>query len=429
MCARSGRAGRSYNGGVSTPTPLALYVHIPFCETKCPYCDFNTYAGIETLMPGYVDALAHEIAQWGAWLGRPLLGSVFFGGGTPSYLPGADLARLMDAVRAAFELSGEAETTIEANPGDCTAGQLAAMRLAGFNRISIGVQSFDDPELRLLGRRHSAAQARQAVEGAREAGFDNVSVDLMLGLPNQTLDAWQRSIDEASALDVGHVSVYALTLEPGTPMDADVRAGRTSEPDPDLAADMYLLTQRSLASAGFEQYEISNWARPGRSSRHNLIYWRSQPYLGVGPGAHSYLFGAAPLDALGPYGTRFANLKPPRAYIDRVTAWEPAHAVSPEALRVAAAIETADELSAATATAETMMMGLRLNAGVSDREFRRRFGVGIAEEFPEAVAECVELGLLTWHRDRLRLTEGARLLGNEAFGRFVAAPSANPRSM
>ena len=414
----TGRVGRRpYNGVVSTP--LALYVHIPFCETKCPYCDFNTYAAIEPLMPSYVDALAHEIAAWGAWLGRPALTSIFFGGGTPSYLPPEHLARLTSAIGAAFAWPDGIEATAEANPGDCTPKQLRAMRAAGFDRLSIGVQSFDDGELRLLGRRHSADDARAAVRGARAAGFANLSIDLMLGLPRQPLDSWARSIDEAAALDVDHVSVYALTLEGGTPMEADVARGALPEPDADLAADMYLLAQERLGAAGFEQYEISNWAKPGRASRHNLAYWEGRPYLGVGPGAHSHLLG----DALGPHGVRFANLRSPRTYIERVSAWQPAGAVSASALASAGAVETAEALSEATAAGETMMMGLRLNEGVSDAAFRKRFGAGIAERFPGPVAECLELGLLEWHGDRLRLTEPGRLLGNEAFGRFVAAAS------
>ena len=277
---------------------LALYVHIPFCESKCPYCDFNTYAGIEALMPPYVAALAREVEQWGAWLGRPTLASVFFGGGTPSYLPPNDLRRLMDAVRSAFDLQDDAEATAEANPGDCTPERLLAMRRAGFNRISIGVQSFDDAELAMLGRRHDAERAAQAVRDARKAGFDNLSLDLMFGLPEQSVATWARSVEEAIRLQTDHLSAYALTLESGTPLEADVRFGRTPEPDPDLAADMYLRAQTVLAAAGLQQYEISNWAAPGRESTHNLAYWRGRPYLGVGPGAHSYLYGVGALDGV-----------------------------------------------------------------------------------------------------------------------------------
>ncbi len=396
---------------------LALYVHIPFCESKCPYCDFNTYAGIEALMPSYVVALAREIEQWGAWLDRPTLASVFFGGGTPSYLPPDDLQRLMDAIRGAFNLPDAAEATAEANPGDCTPDRLLAMRLAGFNRISIGVQSFEDAELAMLGRRHDAARAAQAVHGARSAGFDNVSLDLMFGLPEQSVARWERSVEEAVRLETDHLSAYALTLEPGTPLEADVRLGRTPEPDADLAAEMYLRAQAMLAEAGMDQYEISNWAKPGRESTHNLAYWRSLPYLGVGPGAHSYLYDVGAVDD---FGVRFANLNPPRTYIGRVNGWTVAGTQTIDAIRAAAATGHCEAVSRRDAMAEAMMMGLRLNAGVADAAFRERFGEGIAEAFPGPTAECVDLGLLEWDGGALRLTEGGRLLGNEAFSRFVA---------
>ena len=465
-----------WNGG------LALYVHIPFCESKCPYCDFNTYAGIEALMPSYVAALAREIEQWGGWLGRPTLASVFFGGGTPSYLPPDDLRRLMRAIRAAFDLPDDAEATAEANPGDCTPERLLAMRRAGFNRISIGVQSFDDAELAMLGRRHDAERAARAVRDARKAGFDNLSLDLMFGLPEQSVATWARSVEEAVRLQTDHLSAYALTLEPGTPLEADVRIGRTPEPDPDLAADMYLRAQTVLAAAGLQQYEISNWAAPGRESTHNLAYWRGLPYLGVGPGAHSYLYGVGALDA---FGVRFANVNPPRVYIKRVNAWtlpslslegrgrratagegEPLSRHSREggnpgtraadgsrggaggsvaedalpfldadALAAAAATGYCEPVSRRDAMAETMMMGLRLNAGVADDVFRTRFGEGIADAFPGPTAECIDLGLLEWAGDALRLTEDGRLLGNEAFSRFVAGskeptqPSSGPQEM
>ena len=395
------------------PSALGLYVHIPFCLSKCPYCDFNTYAGVESLMPAYVKGLEREIELWGGWLGRPVLSSVFFGGGTPSYLPTRDIARLMRAVRSAFELAPDAEATIEANPGDCARERVHAMRLAGFNRISIGAQSFDDHELRMLGRRHSADRAVQAVAAARAAGFDNVSIDLMFGLPNQYLSSWEHSLQQAVELGPDHLSAYALTLEPGTPLEADVRLGRVPEPDPDLAAEMYALAQTTLAGAGLAQYEISNWAQPGRESVHNLAYWRSLPYLGVGPGAHSCLYGAA-----GPLGVRFATVKSPRAHLERVAAWTPKGPV--DAAGIAAIAGECDALDRPTAMSEVMMMGLRLNEGVGDAAFRARFGVGVADAFPKAAAECVELGLLEWSGGALRLTDAGRPLANEAFVRFVA---------
>jgi oxygen-independent coproporphyrinogen-3 oxidase len=411
----------------SGPPGLALYVHIPFCETKCPYCDFNTYAGIEALMPAYVDALAHEIAGWGKVLGAPPLRSVFFGGGTPSYLPTRDLTRLMHAVRSAFDLPDEAEVTVEANPGDTVRERLQSMRRAGFNRISIGVQSLDDNELRLLGRRHDADQAMQAVAAAREAGFANVSLDLIFGLPRQLVSSWEHTLREAIALAPDHLSAYALTLEGGTPMEVDVRLGRLADPDPDIGAEMYRLTQELLAGAGYAQYEISNWARPGRESTHNLAYWRSESYLGVGPGAHSYLWanGLPALGSLGPAGIRFANLKSPRLYVERAQAWTPGNADLSAALGTVPTVDEREALDEATAISDVLMMGLRLNLGVADAAFAARWGRGITEAVPEPLAECLVLGLLEWSGPALRLTEHGRLLANEAFERFVAAAAAS----
>ena len=324
----------------------------------------------------------------------------------------------METIRTAFLLPDEAEATLEANPGDCSPERLAAMRSAGFNRISIGVQSFDDAELAMLGRRHDAERAAQAVRDARSAGFDNVSIDLMFGLPGQPVVTWERSVEQAIRLSTDHLSAYALTLEPGTPLEADVRLGSTPEPDPDLAAEMYLLAQTMLADAGLRQYEISNWAKQGRESTHNLAYWRSLPYLGVGPGAHSYLYGTRGVDA---FGVRFANINPPRTYIGRVSAWQADGPLDTDTIATAAATGFCEPVSRRDAMAETMMMGLRLNAGVADASFRERFGEGIADAFPGPAAECIDLGLLEWAGGALRLTEQGRLLGNEAFSRFVAS--------
>ena len=405
----------------TTARPLALYVHIPFCETKCPYCDFNTYAGIENMMPAYVDALVNETTQWGVMLERPHVPTVFFGGGTPSYLPTADLVRLMVAINTAFSVSTDAEITLEANPGDLTPEHLTGMREAGFNRISIGVQSLDDGMLQVLGRRHDAAQAKAAALAARQAGFSNLSLDLMFGLPNQPVDVWRRTLEETLELAPDHLSVYGLTLEQGTPLEADVRLGRTPEPDIDVAADMYEMAIDMLPKAGYVQYEVSNWAKEGRRSRHNLTYWLNQPYLGVGPGAHSYLWGQTVLGTDG-HGMRLANLASPRAYMQRVRGWQVDGGDDAGDIAFAGAVDTADEIEAATAMRETMMMGLRLNDGVPDAEFSARFGRSIADVFPEALAECLEWGLVTWDGGSLQLTDSGRPLGNEVFQRFVTEP-------
>ena len=392
--------------------PIALYVHIPFCETKCPYCDFNTYAGIEALIPSYVEALRDEISLWGNLLGRPTVGTVFFGGGTPSYLSEGQLGSVMETARAAFDIVPGGEMTLEANPGDLTADKLSAYLDFGINRLSIGVQSLNDRLLEVLGRRHSAVEAVRACEMAVEAGFANLSVDLMYGLPYQSLEDWQQTLDGATRLSPPHISMYCLTLEEGTPMQQWVASGQVSEPDPDLAADMYLAAQSAMGDLGYRHYEISNWARPGFESQHNLTYWRNQPYLGVGPGAHSYL---------GRH--RFSNLRSPREYVRRqrqqgqVRPGRPVE-LEAKAIKGVPSVETVETIDRRLEMAETLMLGLRLDAGVGIEEFVGRFGVAPAQVYGETIAELDSLGLLETPDGRLRLTPKGRLLGNEVFTRF-----------
>ena len=392
--------------------PLSLYVHIPFCETKCPYCDFNTYAGIEPLIPEYVSALVHELSLWGKMLGRPEVATVFFGGGTPSYLPAGHVASILQTVRDCFALAPDSEVTLESNPGDFGEAKLAAYLERGVNRLSIGVQSLDDSLLRMLGRRHSAEQAVQAYAMALAAGFDNVSVDLMYGLPYQTEAAWRDTLRGVLEMEPPHVSAYCLTLEEGTPMHRWVDSGQVAEPDPDLAADMYEHTERAMESAGYRHYEISNWARDGYESRHNLTYWRNQPYLGVGPGAHSYL---------GSF--RFHNLRSPREYV-RSLQEAPAAAVSlagclsQQALRKVPVVEEVEPIDRPLEMAETLMMGLRLDVGVSIDEFAQRFDATPQRAYGDTIDELLSLGLLERAAGHLRLTPRGRILGNEVFARF-----------
>ena len=393
--------------------PRGLYVHIPFCQTKCPYCDFNTYARIEDLIPRYVDALQTEISLWGALLHHPPLETVFFGGGTPSYLPTNRIVAILEAIRGSFGVSVDAEISLEANPGDLTPAKLSALRRAGVNRLSIGVQSLDDKLLETLGRRHSAADARRSYHAAIDAGFDNVSIDLMYGLPYQTLQGWRDTLDGALSLGPPHVSMYCLTLEPGTPLAQWVQLGKVPEPDPDLAADMYELAEELMGQGGYRHYEISNWARPGFPSRHNLIYWRNQAFLGVGPGAHSYLGGF-----------RFANLKSPREYIERLDSRLPSPKASSSEREIIASVPVVDTVEAIgprLEMAETMMMGLRLDTGIISEDFARRFGRSPAEAYPDDVADLAALGLLETSDGALKLTPRGRMLGNEVFSRFLAA--------
>ena len=387
--------------------PEGLYVHIPFCATKCPYCDFNTYAGIEGQMGPYLAALRSEIELWGEVLGGPGLETVFFGGGTPSYLPEGSLGMLLDAVRGAFGLAGDAEITAEANPDDLHEEKVASLLEAGVNRLSIGVQSLDDDLLRLLGRRHSAREALEAFTTARSAGFDNVSIDLMYGLPDQTLEQWGATLTAALDMGPSHISMYCLTLEGGTPMERDAAAGRIPVPDGDLAADMYLAAEVKAAEAGLRHYEISNWAIPGRESRHNLVYWRNRPFLGVGPGAHSYLDGH-----------RFHNIRSPREYIRRLAPGEPGPRPGVRLFEGIPVVEAAEPVDRRLEMAETMMMGLRLDTGVDAGQFAARFGESPGESYGEIIDELEDDGLLETGSDRIVLTPRGRLLGNEVFSRF-----------
>ncbi len=408
---------------------IGIYVHIPFCETKCPYCDFNTYAGIESLIPDYVDVLITEIQRWTVVLPGWSSSTVFFGGGTPSYIPAEDIGRVMAALGEGFPLTDGAEVTLESNPGDMTLEKCKGWLEAGFNRVSMGVQSFDDGLLKMLGRRHTAAQAVVSFNLLREAGFTNRSLDLMFGLPDQSLEQWRDSLEKALALEPDHVSPYGLQLEAGTPLEADVRLGRRQKPDDDLGADMYLLAQEVLAAAGFRHYEISNWAKPGMESRHNLVYWQNGPYLGVGPGAHSSLFGH-----------RFANTRSPRWYMRSLGLHvddagplalsaspprrQPLPDSTPDAIRLMAddgPVDFVEETTPDLELAETMMMGLRLDTGVTEAAFRERFGKSLRDVFSGEIDALCDEGLLDEDATGIRLTKQGKLLGNDVFGRFVAA--------
>jgi oxygen-independent coproporphyrinogen-3 oxidase len=391
-------------------SPLGLYIHIPWCHTRCIYCDFNTYIdGEDSLKARYHAALLREIREAGAALGQPALHTIFFGGGTPTALAPEQLAELVRAARQSFALAPDAEVTVEANPGTLSMDYLRGLREGGINRLSLGVQSFRDEELRFLSRLHDAEAARQAVEQARAAGFDNLSLDLIFNLPRQTLPQWQESVNEALKLEPDHLSIYSLIVEPGTPLHRMVARGEATEPDDDVAADMYAWTVEALGAAGYGHYEISNWARlqgeadwetPKLASAHNLIYWRNQPYVGVGAGA----FGTV-------NGERWANVKRPQRYIEKV--------MEGAGLGMAREEKTYEQIDRDTELAEQMMLGLRLvREGVGAHDFEARFGLSLQEQYADAIHHGIERGLTEWvatpQGERLRLTKAGRFLANEA---------------
>jgi putative oxygen-independent coproporphyrinogen III oxidase len=281
-----------------------LYVHVPFCLTRCGYCDFNTYAGLDHLAGRYVDALAREAELWALeWRGTGFV-SMFFGGGTPTTLPSARLVKLLDELRALFDFEPRAEITSEANPDTVDERYLSVLLDAGVSRLSMGVQSFDPQVLAALERLHSPEAALRAFTAARRAGFTNVNLDLIYGAHGETLDSWEKTTQRAIELGPEHLSCYALTIEPATPLGRKVAAGLVPPPDSELQADMYELVCEALADAGYEHYEVSNWARPGYRCLHNMGYWEGRPYLGLGAGAHSYRGGV-----------RWWNLRPPQQYM------------------------------------------------------------------------------------------------------------------
>lgn len=395
-------------------TDVGLYLHIAFCETKCHYCDFNTYAGMADLIPRYLRSLAAQCASLPQAVPASIespgnrrfeISTIFFGGGTPSLVPAEDLERILGAIGGSAAIDPQLEITLEANPNDVFREYLRRLREIGFNRLSVGVQSFDDRMLRVLGRRHDAESAVNAFEWARAAGFDNVSLDLMFGLPGQSVDHWRQTLREATRLQPEHLSLYNLTLEESTPFHEWEARGTITLPTQDEQAEMYEIAMDVLDDSDYSQYEISNWARRDREdyrSRHNLRYWRNEPYIGLGAGAHSYYSGL-----------RFSMVRDPRRYVELVESGGPA-------------VDWTENIDPGLEMAETAMLGLRLNEGLSQREFHRRFGRRIVDVFPQAMERCVEGGLVTADDDRVRLTRRGRMLGNEVFASFLARGAAQP---
>jgi oxygen-independent coproporphyrinogen III oxidase len=402
----------------------SLYFHIPFCTHRCAYCDFNTYAGQEALIPTYVEALCNEIRLVAASATQRLPAhTVFFGGGTPSLLTPEQFEQILRTIHDHFDVcpsdpSGISETSLEANPGTVTPDSLQGLRQAGFNRISFGVQSAHPEELRQLERIHDFFDVIQSVKWARQAGFDNLNLDLIYGLPEQRLSRWQESIRRAVDLGPEHLSLYALTVEHGTPFGRWVARGLLPMPDPDLAADMYEWAANYLEGQGYEQYEISNWSKPGFQCQHNLQYWRNQPYLGFGAGAH----GCADR-------VRVANILRIKAYIERL---HPDTLIPDVPFPLSPATVNQTRLTPHVEMQETMMLGLRLtHEGVSTEAFRERFGAELQDVFSKEIDGLVGLGLLEYVLNpsplptgegpgvRVRLTKRGRLLGNQVFMRFV----------
>ncbi|MBQ8618117.1 MAG: radical SAM family heme chaperone HemW [Clostridia bacterium] len=361
---------------------ISLYIHIPLCVKKCAYCDFASFSGRMGQRERYVQAVCREIRAQAAFFGRRNVATVFFGGGTPTLLSGEHVQRIMDTVRACFGVLNDAEISMEGNPGTLTMENLREYRAAGVNRLSLGVQSMDDELLKAIGRIHTAKEAETAVRMAREAGFENINLDLMYGLPGQTAEQWEDTLQKAITLAPDHLSCYSLILEEGTQLHDSVRAGTCAPlPDEDEMERMDALTSRLLRDAGYAQYEVSNYAKPGRQCRHNIVYWECLPYLGVGLGAHSDM-----------NGRRFYNPESWEAYLLMAEGGERTR-------------QAEGDSSRRERMFERMMMGLRQTRGVNKARFARDFGEEIEGVWPKAIKEMTGGNLMDSNKERIFLTE------------------------
>ncbi len=394
-------------------TPFSIYLHIPFCAKRCNYCDFITYAGISDQIPCYIEALCREIQLVGQTRqGEIPVHTVYLGGGTPSLLPTDALDQLFTCLQDNFHFASNMEITMEANPGTLSLQYLSDIRRFGVNRLSIGMQSGLNEELKLLGRIHCTEDAQQCVAWVRKAGFDNFNLDLIYGLPGQTLTQWQKTLQIALQINPQHLSLYALTLEPHVRLYRQIQQGLLPAPDDDLTADMYDAASDMLEQNGFVQYEISNWARqvaPDRDTRcrHNLQYWLNLPYLGFGAGAH----GCAA-------GIRTENLSRVWAYNNRCLAAE----LTPGDFPRGPALKSAVKISRHREMQETMLLGLRLREGVSAVQFHERFGVQLRSVFGKEIKKLEGLQLLEQNpenTDAIRITRRSRFLSNIVFREFV----------
>ena len=376
------------------PSPLGIYVHIPFCSAICNYCNFNRGLYDADLKTRYVEALRTEIARSHESAGRTA-DTIFFGGGTPSLLEPDEIAAIIQSVRDNIDLDQHSEITLETNPETIDRDKLERFRAAGVNRLSFGVQSFQDDELERLGRIHSADRARAAVREARAAGFDNVSLDLMMWLPGQSVEHWLANVDALIAAQPDHASLYLLELYPNAPLKEDMaRAGWSLAPDED-AAEMYLQAMDRLEAAGFRQYEISNVARPGRESRHNLKYWTDGEWLAFGCGAHGTVAGI-----------RRKNVAATTDYIERV-------------MRGNDAVAERRVLSDDDRVAEALFTGLRLSAGIDLEAFAARYGVDVWARYGDELRPFVEAGWLVREGPMFGLTRTGMLMANEVMAVFV----------
>jgi oxygen-independent coproporphyrinogen III oxidase len=373
---------------------VGLYVHIPFCKSKCHYCDFNSYAQSEHLINRYIDALNQELVLYKPHL--QALKSVYFGGGTPSILTTEQITRVFDAIRRNYYIREKAELTLEVNPGTCSLDKLRMIRMHGVNRLSIGLQAFDDESLAKLGRIHNVEDFIKVYKDAREAGFDNINVDLIFGLPWQTRKDWMISLKQTILLDPEHISIYNLTIEKETKLGRDLQEGKIAKIPQELEAEMFEDAIKVLKASGYDHYEISNFAKPGRRSLHNQIYWKNEEYLGIGAGATSYLSRV-----------RYTNVKDIPGYMDKILGQSQFAIIEKESLTTAKRI------------GETIMLNLRMLEGFNKVALGERFKVNIDAMYGPTIKMLSQEGLLKEDREMVMLTDTGVMVANRVFQRFV----------
>jgi oxygen-independent coproporphyrinogen-3 oxidase len=373
--------------------PLSLYIHIPFCTTKCYYCDFNTYAFHKEYAQPYLDVLSVEMTLYAPHC--PPFQTVFFGGGTPSILSAESLDRLFTDLHACFRIRSDAEITVECNPGTVDREKLQVMRAAGVNRLSFGVQAMDNAILYQLGRIHKVSEVIRSYQLARDAGLDNINLDLIFAVPNQTLAQWEHSVQEIIALQPEHVSLYNLTLEEGTAFYEWWQAGKLSLASDELEADMYGMAIEMLTDVGYAHYEISNFAKPNRAAKHNLVYWNNEPYVGLGAGACGYVDGV-----------RYTNIPGIADYVGRLR-------------QCHKPIAGSERLTGRVEKAEMIILGLRKRAGICHKSYQSRFGESMDAAFGTRLEKWISRRLLEWRNGCLRLTDRGLMLANEVFMDFL----------
>ncbi len=388
---------------------FSLYIHIPYCQAKCPYCDFNSYAAPAWPEADYTQALIAELGRRASEppFAEDTLRTIFFGGGTPSLFAPHSIGAILDAADRSFGIDRDAEITLEANPGTVNLSKLAGMRAAGVNRISFGAQSFDDRILKLLGRIHDAAETREAALLAHRAGFTRLNLDLIFAVPGQTVAGVIDDIGQAAALEPDHISAYNLTFEEGTAFFAEMKRGRMKPLANEEQAAMYAAVRDEIPARGYPMYEISNYAPAGHEARHNLTYWRAETYLGIGAGAHSFALAQRDSRASGDhYGRRWCNERSPARYL--------------EMARCGGMAESgAEEINGATGASEFVFLNLRLRAGFALADFEERFGRSFDDIFAGRAAPLIDGGLLVRRKDRVFLSERGLELADSVFAEFV----------